>query len=89
MVANTTILVFLGKGQDDHLTLNEPDIAYQIYTTGQQNGAALTTLYDFNTTIGAEEHCSLGAETQLWAVGFEWLSEICGDYTYRNTALVE
>lgn len=83
-VANITKPVFVAKGQDDLLTLNQPELADVMFINNRTNGAALTTYHQFNTSLGAGEHCSLGAESQLWQVVLEWLSEVWGGLAYTN-----
>ncbi|KAK5131584.1 hypothetical protein LTR08_000839 [Meristemomyces frigidus] len=85
IVANLTMPVFVAKGQDDTLTLQEPEQAYKMLTTQRANGEALTHWHEFNTSLGAGEHCSIGAEAQLWQVVMEWLSGVWGDVSYANS----
>ncbi|KAK4956007.1 hypothetical protein LTR10_006947 [Elasticomyces elasticus] len=84
IVANLSMPVFLAKGEDDDETGTQPEIAYEKLTTGRPNGVALTYLHQFNTSLGAGEHCSIGAESQLWAAVMGWLSPIWGDWAYAN-----
>ena len=84
LVANISMPVFVGKAQDDIDTEQEPEIAYEMLTTGRPNGKALTYYHQFNTSLGAGEHCSLGAESQVWQVTMDWLSGVWGDWTYAN-----
>lgn len=84
VVANLPMPVFVARGQDDKVTGQEPEIAYEMLTTGRPDGEALTYHHQFNTSMGAGEHCSLGAESQLWQVVMEWLSGVWGDWTYAN-----
>lgn len=55
--------VFVAKGQDDTGTEQEPEIAYEMLTTGRPNGHTLTYYHQFNTGLGAGEKCSLEAES--------------------------
>ncbi|KAK5704573.1 hypothetical protein LTR17_021769 [Elasticomyces elasticus] len=84
IVANLSMPVFLAKGEDDDETGTQPEIAYEKLTAGRPNGVALTYLHQFNTSLGAGEHCSIGAESQLWAAVMGWLSPIWGDWAYAN-----
>ncbi|KAK5714917.1 hypothetical protein LTR15_010333 [Elasticomyces elasticus] len=76
--------IFVAKGQDDLSTLDQPEIAYKMLTTGRDNGEALTHWHEFNTSTGAGEHCSLGAESQLWQVTMKWLSDVWGGLSYAD-----
>lgn len=67
--------VFVAKGQDDTSTLNQPEIAYESLVFGRPNGSNLTFYHQFNTSLGAGEHCAIGAEAQLAQVLLEWLSD--------------
>ncbi|TKA81028.1 hypothetical protein B0A55_02482 [Friedmanniomyces simplex] len=73
-VNDTKIPTFVGKGQDDLSTINQPELLYGMMVDNRTNGAALTTYHQFNTSLGAGEHCSLGAESQVWQVVMEWLT---------------
>ena len=84
LVAKLHMPVFVAKGQDDLSTEQEPEIAYEMLTTGRPNGKALTYYHQFNTSVGAGEHCSLGADSQLWQVTMDWLIGVWGDWTYAN-----
>ncbi|KAK4539311.1 hypothetical protein LTR36_000804 [Oleoguttula mirabilis] len=84
VVRKLSIPVFVAKGQDDTMTLEEPETAYQMLTTDRPNGKALTYWHQFNTSLGAGEHCSIGAEAQLWQVVLGWLSGVWGDVSYAN-----
>ena len=84
LVANISMPVFVGKAQDDIGTEQEPEIAYEMLTSGRPNGKALTYYHQFNTSLGAGEHCSLGAESQVWQVTMDWLGGVWGDWTYAN-----
>lgn len=84
IVKNLPMPVFVAKGQDDALTLQEPEIAYQMLKTGRPNGTALTTYHEFLTSLGAGEHCSIGAEAQLYQVVMEWLSDVWDIETYAS-----
>lgn len=77
--------VFVGKGEDDTSTLQEPEIANQLLMNDRPNGTALTYYHQFNTSLGAGEHCSLGAESQLWQVVLDWLSGVWGDISYVHS----
>jgi pimeloyl-ACP methyl ester carboxylesterase len=83
-VKNTSMPVFIGKGQDDLQTANEPEIAYDMYARGRPNGTALTTYHVFETALGAGLHVSVGAEAQLWAVVLQWLSGVWGDFSFAG-----
>lgn len=87
-VSNITAPVFVAKGQDDTSTLNQPEIAYAMLVNNRTNGAALTTYHQFNTSLGAGEHCSIGAEAQLWQVVMDWLSGVWGGFAYTNGFVV-
>ena len=65
--------VFVAKGQDDTLTLNQANIAYENLVPGCSKGTDLTYFHEFNTSLGAGEHWSIGAEAQLAQVTLEWL----------------
>ena len=84
LVAKLHMPVFVAKGQDDLSTEQEPEIAYEMLATGRPNGKELTHYHQFNTSLGAGEHCSLGADSQLWQVTMDWLSGVWGDWTYEN-----
>ena len=74
-----TMPVFVAKGQDDTLTGNEANIAYQIMTSDRPNGKGLTTFHEFKTSLGAGMHCSIGAEDQLQQVTLDWLAGVWGE----------
>ena len=78
------MLAFLAKGQDDALTRKQPEIAYHLLTAGRPNGEALTTYHQFNTSLGAGEHCSLGAESQVAQVTLDWLGDVWGGMAFEN-----
>jgi pimeloyl-ACP methyl ester carboxylesterase len=82
IVKNLPMPVFVAKGQDDNSTLQEPEEAYQLLTTDRPNGKNLTTYHVFTTALGAGEHCSLGAESQVWQVVMDWLSDVWGGVKY-------
>ena len=84
LVAKLHMPVFVAKGQDDLGTEQEPEIAYEMLTTGRPNGKALTYYHQFNISTGAGEHCSLGADSQLWQVTMDWLNGVWGNWTYAN-----
>ncbi|TKA77004.1 hypothetical protein B0A55_01967 [Friedmanniomyces simplex] len=85
MVHDTKIPTFVAKGQDDLSTINQPELLYGMMVDNRTNGAGLTTYHQFNTSLGAGEHCSLGAESQVWQVLMEWLSEdVWGGVAYSN-----
>lgn len=65
--------VFVAKGQDDTLSLDQPNIAYEDLVSGRPNGLDLTYFHEFNTSLGAGEHCAIGAEAQMAQVILEWL----------------
>ncbi|KAI1101256.1 alpha/beta-hydrolase [Jackrogersella minutella] len=66
---NITSPVFVGKGQDDQ-------------TAGGQETTVAGLLgkkayfHEFQTALGAGEHCQMGAEPQLAQVSMDWLSEV-------------
>jgi hypothetical protein len=68
------------------LTLNESTIAYQQFVADRPNGADLTYFHVFPIALGAGEHCSLGAETQVFTDIFKWMSRIWEGYTFENLA---
>ena len=68
------------------MSLNESTIAYQQFVSDRLNGADLTHFHLFPIALGAGEHCSLGAETQVFSDIFKWLSHIWGDYAFENFA---
>lgn len=76
--------VFVAKGQDDNSTDSQPELAYQMLTTGRANGTELTYYHVYNTSLGAGEHTSVGAEAEFARVWLEWLSGIWGDIAYEN-----
>jgi hypothetical protein len=82
MVKELPMPVFVGKSEDDNLTLNQPELTRQILITGRPNGEALTHYHQFNTSLGAGEHCALGAESQLAQVTLDWLSDVWGGYAF-------
>ena len=84
IVKDLPMPIFVGKGQDDTSTLQEPEEAYKLLTTDRPNGENLTYWHEFLTNLGAGEHCSLGAESQLWQVVMDWLCDIWGGSTYAN-----
>jgi pimeloyl-ACP methyl ester carboxylesterase len=84
LVPDIHMPVFIAKAQDDIDTEQEPEIAYEMLTTLRPNGQALTYYHEFNTSLGAGEHCSLGAEQQVWQVTMDWLSGVWGDWAYAN-----
>ncbi|KAF2167620.1 hypothetical protein M409DRAFT_66103 [Zasmidium cellare ATCC 36951] len=43
------------------------------------------TYHEFLTSLGAGEHTSIGAEAQIYASFFAWLSEIWGGYKFGNS----
>ncbi|KAF2173472.1 hypothetical protein M409DRAFT_61863 [Zasmidium cellare ATCC 36951] len=53
--------VFVAKGQDDTMSLNQPELAYEILVSGRPNGKNLTYFHEFNTSLGAGEHVAIGA----------------------------
>jgi alpha-beta hydrolase superfamily lysophospholipase len=75
--------VFVAKGQDDTSLQTEPEEAYQLLVSNRTNGSNLTTWHVFQTALGAGEHCSLGAEAQVWQVVMEWLGGVWGT-TFAN-----
>ena len=83
-ISNITASTFVAKGQDDTSTLNQPEILYAMMVDNRTNGASLTTYHQFNTSLGAGEHCSLGAESLLWQVAMDWLSDVWGRMAYSN-----
>ena len=85
MVKNISVPVFVGKGQDDLLTLQEPELANHMLITERPNGKDLTTFHEFRTDVGAGEHCQLGAESHLAQVTMDWLSDVWGGMTFENT----
>lgn len=84
LVKNLTMPVFIAKGQDDNATLQAPELAQQMLTTGRPNGARLTTYHQFNTSLGAGEHCASGAESQQGAVVVDWLSNVWGGMAWSS-----
>lgn len=86
LVATIPMPVFVGKGEDDTMTRQQPQIAYHLLTTERPNGKELTYFHEFNTSLGAGEHCSVGAEAQLWQVTMDWLSGIWGNWSYTTNA---
>lgn len=68
------------------MTLNQSDISYSLYVTQRANGKNLTYFHEFPTNLGAGEHCSIGAETQVWSSMMGWLSSIWGGYKFANNA---
>ena len=76
--------VFVGKGQDDTLTKNQPETAYKMLSTERPNGKALTHFHEFWTSLGAGEHCQIGAESQLAQVTLDWLSDIWDGISFQN-----
>jgi hypothetical protein len=83
-VANITIPAFIAKGQDDTSTLDQPEILYDMMVHNRTHGAALTTYHEFLTSLGAGEHCSIGAESQVWQVVLNWLSDVWGEMAWSN-----
>ena len=73
--------VFVAKGENDKLTLNEADKAYELLVSARPNGEALTTFHLFETSLGAGEHCALGAEAELARVTLQWLEEVFENVT--------
>lgn len=67
--------VFVAKGQDDLMSLNQPQLAYEALVSGRPTGQNLTYFHQFNTSLGAGEHCAIGAEAQLAQVTLQWLAE--------------
>nr|POE77877.1 20-hydroxy-prefusarin hydrolase fus2 [Quercus suber] len=67
--------VFVAKGQSDLMSLNQPELAYDLLISGRPNGQKLTTFHEFNTSVGAGEHVVLGAEAQMAQVTLEWLAK--------------
>ena len=66
------------------MSLNESTIAYQQFVSERLNGANLTYFHEFPIATGAGEHCSLGAETQVFSDVFKWLSGIWGGCAFGN-----
>nr|POE99349.1 20-hydroxy-prefusarin hydrolase fus2 [Quercus suber] len=66
--------VFVAKGQNDQLTLNQADLAYDLLVSARPNGQNLTYFYEFKTALGAGEHVAIGAEAQMAQVTLEWLA---------------
>jgi hypothetical protein len=83
-ISNITASTFIVKGQDDTSTLNQPEILHAMMVDNRTNGASLTTYHQFNTSLGAGEHCSIGAESLLWQVLMDWLSDVWGGMAYSN-----
>lgn len=84
VVRSLPMPVFVGKGQDDTLTNNQPEIAYKMLTSERPNGKELTYFHEFKTSLGAGEHCSIGAESQLAQVALNWLSDVWGGLAFSN-----
>lgn len=75
VVSNLTQPVFVAKGQDDTTTLNQPNIANNLLVSGRPSGKNLTWFHEFNTSLGAGEHTTIGAEAQQGQVVIQWLRE--------------
>lgn len=84
IVAELPMPVFVAKGQNDVGTEQEPEKAYQMLVDGRPDGGALTTYHEFLTELGAGEHCSVGAETQLWGVALDWLGNVWGGMVFER-----
>ncbi|KAJ4159489.1 uncharacterized protein LMH87_008389 [Akanthomyces muscarius] len=76
--------VYIANGQDDTRLLNQSNIAYDQFVNGRRNGKALTYFHEFPVRLGSGEHCSLGAETQLFTSVVGWLSKVWGGYRFSD-----
>jgi hypothetical protein len=88
IVKDIPMPVFVAKGQDDTLTLNQPEIALKLFKSQRPNGDALTTWWEGLTSLGAGEHCSLGAEAQLNQQIVEFLGDVW-DMSFHDSDLDE
>lgn len=70
--------------QDDTTLLNQSDVAYDQFVNGRHNGKNLTYFHEFPTRLGSGEHCSLGAETQVFTSVIGWLSKAWGGYRFLD-----
>ncbi|KAF2481535.1 Alpha/Beta hydrolase protein [Neohortaea acidophila] len=76
--------VFIARGQDDNLTGVQAVYARDMFINNRTNGVNLTTYQEFLTDLGAGEHTSIGAETQIFTAFSAWLSKIWGDYLFTD-----
>ncbi|KAH8653346.1 Alpha/Beta hydrolase protein [Xylariales sp. PMI_506] len=72
----TTKYRYVGEGQNDYLTVGQPELLMGYYDNSTVANNA--TLNIFSTNLGSGEHCQLGAEPQLAQQVFDWLFEIFG-----------
>ena len=84
-IKNITVPTFVAKGQNDDLVGDNAIIAYHMLSEGRPNGKQLTTFHEFPTSLGAGEHCGIGAESYQAQVVFNWLADLWG-ISYRNCA---
>lgn len=64
-----TCPIFVGDGQDD------TSIPGQAPVVAKALGD-LATLYQFNNSLGAGQHCQLGAEPYLAQVSLDWFQDV-------------
>lgn len=69
LYSNITCPVFIGDGQDD---INVPGQA-QVVADALGD---LATLYKFNNSFGAGQHCQIGAEPYLAQVSLDWFQNV-------------
>lgn len=55
--------------------------------TERPNGKQLTHFHEFQTSLGAGEHCAIGAESHQNQVTLEWLSGIWGGLAFENNPI--
>ncbi|CAJ2501752.1 Uu.00g046050.m01.CDS01 [Anthostomella pinea] len=72
VLGNITCPVFVGRGQDDDTAGGqEKEVADILGDKGYY--------HEFQTALGAGEHCQLGAESQLAQVTMDWLAGVFED----------
>lgn len=70
----TTPHLFVGEGEDDGLAPGQPLALVGLYNNATSEHK--TKYHLFPTSLGAGEHCQLGAEPQLAQEIFDWLCSI-------------
>jgi hypothetical protein len=69
LYSKITCPVFVGDGQDDMQVPGQAQIVAD--TLGDR-----ATLYKFNNSLGAGQHCQLGAEPYLAQVNLDWFQGV-------------
>ncbi|KAK3670636.1 hypothetical protein LTR78_009471 [Recurvomyces mirabilis] len=84
VVRNLSMPVFVARGENDDLVGSQGLLAYDSLVENRANGQNLTIFHQFNTSLGAGEHCSIGADAELWSTLMQWLSGVWGGYIYAG-----